>query len=129
MKVHEIIPTENVMLEMANLYPQRTGVDYVMWFGEVGGQHGPRIKVSNLKGRFAIDDNFTLSVSQTPEIMTPPGSVHIKQHELNKIIQWIQSNVDDLILLWQIHETGDAIKLSDGTILDDVTILNRLKKV
>ena len=129
MKLQEITPTEDIMLEMANLYPQRTGVDYVMWFGEVGGQHGPRIKVSNLKGRFAINDNFTLSVGPIPEVMTPPSSVHIKQRELDKIIQWIQLNNDDLMLLWQIHETGDAIKFPDGTVLDDVSILNRLKKV
>ena len=53
-----------IMLEMASLYPSETGVGYVMWFGEVSGQHGPRIKVSNQPGRFAIDDNFTLSVKQ-----------------------------------------------------------------
>lgn len=131
MKVKEIIqPSDEVlMLEMANLYPARTGVGYVMYFGEVGGQHGPRVKVSNSLGRFDIGSNFTLSVSKKPKVMTPPSSVGISQGELNKAIKWIQTNYDDLMRLWQIHETGDAIEMPDGEILDDVTILNRLKKV
>jgi len=120
---------ENIMLEMANLYPRRTGIGYVMWFGEVGGQHGPKLKVSNKSGQFAFDDNFTLSVSKTPEVITPPGSVHVKQHELSQIIKWIQINYDDLMLLWQIHEAGDDIKLPDGSFLDAEHILSRLKKV
>lgn len=97
------------MNEMANLYPSRTGVNYVMWFGEVGGQHGPRIKVSNEKGKFAIHSNFTLSVSKTPEVMTPEGSVHISERDLNKIKEWIVQNHDNLMLLWRVHETGDAV--------------------
>lgn len=130
MKLSDISPiTEGLMLEMANLYPTKTGVGYVMHFGEIGGQHGPRVKVSNKTGRFAVDDNFSISVSKTPKVMTPPTSVGISQGELNKIFKWIRKNYDDLMLLWQIHETGDVIRLSNGKMLDDVTILARLKKV
>jgi len=75
------------MLEIAILIPRSTGIDYVMYFGEVGEQDGPRMQASNSKGKFDRSSNFTLSVSKTPEVMTPPGSVHIKQHELNQIIK------------------------------------------
>lgn len=117
------------MFEMANLMPRSTGVGYVMHFGEVGGQHGPRIKVSNTPGKFNTGSNFSLSVSKEPEVMTPPGSVGISQGELNKIVYWMQINYDDLMLLWEIHETGDDIVLPDGQFLSVVEILSRLKKV
>lgn len=129
MKLSELKSFDGLMLEMANLYPSDTGVDYVMWFGEVGGQHGPRIKVSNQRGRFATNDNFTLTVAASPEVATPPSSVGIKQSELNTIIKWIRINYDDLMKLWQIHETGNAITLPDGQILNAATILSRLEKV
>ncbi|MGI0076327.1 MAG: hypothetical protein ACREAU_02835 [Nitrosopumilaceae archaeon] len=119
----------NIMLEMANLTPSNTGVGYVMYFGEVGGQHGPRIKVSNKKGRFARESNFVVSVSQTPEVLSPETSVDIPQSELNKVFEWVKINYADLMLLWQILQTGDNILLPDGNKLNIGTILNRLKKV
>lgn len=115
--------------EMANLRPTRTGLPYVMWFGEVGGQHGPRIKVSNTPGRFNRGSNFSISVSPDPEVVTPPTSVEISRSELTQIFRWIQLNYDDLMLLWQIFETGDDAQLNDGTTLDDTDIIKRLKKI
>lgn len=114
--------------EMANLPPARTGVNYIMWLGKVGGQHGPRIKVSNTKGRFDDASNFSITVSKQPKIATPPGSVGIPQHDLANIFRWIQLNYNDLMLLWQIYETGNFIQLAN-TVLDDATILSRLKKI
>lgn len=49
MKLSDLKESE-IMLEVANLPSRATGVGYVMYFGEVGGQHGPRIKVSNTPG-------------------------------------------------------------------------------
>jgi len=120
---------QNIMLEMANLPPRATGINYVMFFGEVGGQHGPRIKVSNTKGKFDRSNNFTISVSKDPEIMTPTGSVSISKKEFNKIKKWIILNYSDLMLLWQILETGDEIELSNGEFLGVGALLSRLKKI
>lgn len=128
MLIDEILE-ENLMLEMANLPPRSTGIEYVMYFGEVGGQHGPRIKVSNTKGKFNRSSNFTLSVSTNPEVKTPPSSVDIPISELKKINQWIVLNYNDLMLLWKIYETGDEIELPNGDFLSVGAILNRLKKI
>lgn len=95
------------MNEMANLYPQKTGLHVVIWFGEVGGQRGPRIKVSNSPGRFDTQNCFVMSVSKEPEVLTPK-SVKIKAHELENVSDWLKLNYDVLMELWKIHETGDG---------------------
>lgn len=117
----------DVMYEMANFYPSRTGIGYAIFFGEVGGQHGPRIKVSNVPGKFAREDNFTVSVSKNPEVQTP-ASVKVKQWVLKQVFDWVVLNYDDLMLLWQIHETGDYIQ-QDGSVLSDLDVIKRLKKI
>lgn len=107
------------MNEMANLFPKRTGLSTIIWFGEVGGQHGPRIKVSNTKGKFDLNSNFVVSVEKIPRILTPK-SVNMKSEELEDVLDWIKLNYDDLMEMWKMYESGNG----DPT----ETILN-LKKI
>ena len=95
------------MCEMANLYPADTGLPVVVWFGEVGGQHGPRIKVSNTAGRFNLESNFVVSVSREPEVLTP-RSAELSQAKTDDVKDWIRLNHDALMALWKIHESGDG---------------------
>lgn len=96
-----------VMTEMANLFPATTGLGYAIWFGEVGGQHGPRIKVSNIRGRFAQNDNFVISVDKNPRILTP-RSVKLKPSEVEDIFDWVKLNYQKLMEMWKIYESGDG---------------------
>jgi hypothetical protein len=98
---------EAPMLEMANLAPSDTGLPVVIWFGEVGGQHGPRIKVSNIKGKFSKTDNFVVQVSKDAIILTP-RSVKLKSYEVDLIQDWIKINYDTLMLMWIAFETGES---------------------
>lgn len=95
------------MNEMANLFPTDTGLQYAIWFGEVGGQHSPRIKVSNIRGKFAAHDNFVISVTHEPKILTPK-SVKIDVDDQTDIIDWVKLNYDDLMKMWKVYETGDG---------------------
>lgn len=95
------------MNEMANLFPTTTGLERVIWFGEVGGQHGPRIKVSNVKGKFSLTDNFIISVAKDPSVLTP-RSVKIKSKELDDLFDWVKLNYSILMQLWSVHESGDG---------------------
>lgn len=110
---------EAPMNEMANLFPQTTGLSYAIWFGEVGGQHGPRIKVSNIKGKFSQSDNFVISVDKNPKVLTPK-SMRIKSSELEDLFDWVKLNYDDLMKMWKIFELGNG---------DLVPILSMLKKI
>ena len=103
----EKIILEAVMLEMANLYPTQTGLPVVVWFGEVGGQHEPRIKVSNTPGKFNRDSCFVLSVDKEPRVLTPKAA-KIQQDKITDVIDWVKLNFDVLMKLWEIHESGDG---------------------
>jgi hypothetical protein len=105
--------------EMANLNPASTGLPVVIWVGVVGGHHGPRIKVSNLRGKFAADDCFVVAVAREPFVATP-RSVKLKQDDVDEVIDWIKLNYDVLMELYQSHETGDG---------DTIEIQSRLKKL
>jgi len=100
----EIINEANLMMEMSNLTPDETGIPYVIWLGRVGGQHGPRIKVSNKIGKM-IDDCFVMTVSKNPVIQTPK-SVKISKDVVDDISDWIVLNYDVLMKLWDVYETG-----------------------
>lgn len=124
MLLNEVVISEEEILsapmnEMANLFPKSTGLDTIIWFGEVGGQHGPRIKVSNIKGKFALEDNFVISVSKDPKVLTPK-SMKLKAEELQNVFDWVMLNYDDLILMWKMYEAG-----SD----DPNEIISQLKKI
>lgn len=110
---------EAEFMEMANLPPADTGLNYVIWIGEVGGQHGPRIKVSNIKGKFAINDNFVISIAKEPINLTPKFTkVSIKDEE--DVKDWVKLNYDVLLQLWKLFETGK------GSLL---ILLGKLKKL
>jgi hypothetical protein len=117
MKVSDLFMTEEAILrapmhEMANFYPRQTGMSLVLWLGEVGGQHGPRIKVSNTPGKFNKHDNFVVTVSKNPYVKTPK-SVKVSQDQVNDVIDWIKLNHDILMNLWNMHETGDGDAASE----------------
>lgn len=124
MKLTELQTGEGWLLsqpinEMANLNPVSTGLPVVIWVGAVGGQHGPRIKVSNVRGKFAMDDCFVMVVARDPYVATP-RQVRLDSTDLEDIADWIRINYDVLMELYRAFETGDG---------DTVEIQTRLKKL
>lgn len=124
MKLIELLMSEEEILmapmnEMANLYPIETGLPCVVWFGEVGDQHGPRLKVSNVPGKFAADNSFVVSVAMEPKVLTPK-SAELSTAKIDDVLDWIKLNYDELMELWAIHESGDG---------DTREVLSRLKKI
>ena len=114
----EIINEANLMMEMVNLTPDETGIPYVIWLGRIGGQHGPRIKVSNKRGRM-IDDCFVMTVSKNPIIQTLKSD-KISNDVVNDISDWIILNYDILMKLWDVYETGKG---------KSAPLLSQIKKI
>ena len=106
-----IFNTDPPLEEMANLFKSETGLDYPLWVGKVGGQHGPRVKVSNIRGKMSMNDNFVVSVDANPEVLTPQ-TCKINQNEVDKVKKWISINYNDLMILWWMFERG-AIEVKD----------------
>lgn len=115
----EYLLLESSVNEMANLPSADTGIPYFVWIGEIGGQHGPRIKVSNTKGKMNSTDCFVVSVSLTPVVLTP-SSCKLKRSEIDDIKDWIILNYSVLMKMWKVYETGE------GSIID---LQFKLKKI
>ena len=123
MKLQDFLSEEQIlslpMMEMSNLAPGTTGLPTVIWIGKIGGQHGPRIKVSNIKGKFAENDNFVVSISKNPQVLTPKY-VKLKTTDVENIKDWIVINFDVLMELFDHFESGDG---------DTLEYLNRLMRI
>ena len=108
--------TDKYLYEMANMQPIETGIPYIIYVSWKGGvKHGPRIKVSNISGRFALDDNFTMTIDKEPRLI---GKCKVPNHVYRDISDWVKLNYDHLMNIWH---NGDTMTSS--------FISNRFKKI
>ena len=106
----DLIPIE----EMTAVAPRHSGLNVHVWISAKGrAKHGPRIKISNTLGRFDSDDNFSMTVSHNPQIVT--GQAKVKQDHLETIKDWIILNHDHLHKIWH-SDTMDSHDHLDGII-------------
>jgi len=93
---------ETEMWEMSRLSKERSNLPTVLFLRDSKPQSkkpGPvTLKVSNNKNRFDKKDNFTLSVSDNPEILV--GTSRLKSKELKEIKNWVSQNKDLITKLW-----------------------------
>ena len=102
------------LLEMANIQPSESGllpIVHVMSRG--GAKHSARVKVSNIVGRFAHDDNFTITAESSPRII---GKCKLKQQHLQDVIDWVKLNRDHLLHIWENGDTMTSSEISSGFI-------------
>jgi hypothetical protein len=85
---------DNELLEMANFTKKTTGIDdVVIWIGPNPPNHGKRIKVSNKPNSFDPYDTFTITIPDL-EIIGDFNKKFIKEYTLNKIYQFIETNIE-----------------------------------
>jgi hypothetical protein len=99
--VDDHIITEEQLWEMARVKPAESGIPFIMFVSTkeyVKGKHWARIKVSNVPGTFASNDNFVVSIDKNPAVIA--GTVKCKQHELQDVFDWIILNYETLIKYW-----------------------------
>jgi hypothetical protein len=124
MNLQELHGSEEFLLaqpinEMAGLPSRDTGLPVFLWIGKIGGQHGPRIKVSNKRGAFAENDCFVVSVGKPAEVLTP-RAMRLKKDELEQVLDWVTLNHDELMALYRMYETGD------GSVIELLSALKRI---
>ena len=109
--------SQDLIHEMANIGPKRHGIENVYIFvGKTNKQHGLRVKVSKVPGKYDHDDNFVI---QMPSLDYDTTQVPrwIKHTTMKKILEWIKLNQE---------------LLSDyeyGKIWDTDDFLNNISKV
>ena len=109
-EINKLNNNEKLLFEMANIYPNNSGLSAVIWIGIVGGQHSARVKVSNTKHRYDKNDNFSIAIDKHPYIIDKHKSkVDISSDELADVFDWITVNYDKLKILINAYEKGDLI--------------------
>lgn len=100
---------------MSNLKSDFTGLpnSIYIWF-DIGGDHiahGPRIKVSNIRGKFRKDDTFSVSIPTTPN--GEPGTCaggdpkNFTAKEMRAIYDWVKLNRQALLTIWRSDDMDD----------------------
>lgn len=116
MKLIELIQTIDLdtnldpghLFEMANIREKDSGLPMTMFVSSkqyVGGRHGPRLKVSNLRNKFSADDNFVVILSKDPVI---GKNAKYKESELNTLMDWVKLNLNTLLKYWNDEYESDA---------------------
>jgi hypothetical protein len=84
--------SHDLIHEMANVGPKRHGIENVYIFlGKTNKQHGLRVKVSKIPGKYDHTENFVI---QLPSLDYDPTEVPrwIKNDTMKKILEWIKLN-------------------------------------
>lgn len=103
---------DSLLTEMANLQPKSTGIMHTVNVVSKGGaKHGARVKVSNVAGRWAHDDNFTVTVEHEPRVI---GNCKLKKEHLDNIKDWVKLNHDHLHKVWNDPGTMDSDEVTSG---------------
>lgn len=90
------------MFEMANLWPEDTGLPVVIWVEEGSDvskdQHGPRMKVMIHPGEMNYQETVTVTLDEPPHLI---GS--LEKEYFNKVKEFIKLNREALMAHWN-HE-------------------------
>ncbi|HEY7297146.1 MAG TPA: hypothetical protein VH684_04340 [Xanthobacteraceae bacterium] len=81
-----------------------------------GIAHGPRMKVSNIRGKFSNTDNFSISISNSPTVVEGRPK-KFSSEELRAIAALILLNKDLLLKYWE------------SDIMDSPALLREFKRL
>jgi hypothetical protein len=102
------------LFEMANLYPDTTGLPMTVWVSPRGkARHDVRIKVNMAHGdHMDIANTAVIAVRPAPRVLAG----HLSPADAQAVYQWVALNSDALIAYW------------DGQI-DTARLIYRLKPI
>jgi hypothetical protein len=92
-----------VIAEMANIPSDVSGIGSVYMYASTKdvahGRHGPRIKISNVPGRFDPNNCFVMTIDKfAPAAIAGPPK--LPQSILNDIEDWVRQNYEVLMSYW-----------------------------
>jgi hypothetical protein len=93
----ELVPTQDALFLMANIYPEHTGLPFTVWIqshGEDQLQQAARVKVA--EGRRPV---FMASVSVESPVQVLAG--HLDDAQLRLVSEWIDLNLDIILKHWR----------------------------
>ena len=114
----QTVYTDEMLLEMANISQNTTGLDVIVWVQTINtqstGKHNlPRIKFqNNTATKIQINELIPISISDNPKMLLKNNDLNkikISQAQINVIKQWIIKNKEILIDYWEEKITTDEL--------------------
>ena len=114
----QTVYTDEMLLEMATISQNTTGLDVIIWVQtnntQSTGKHNlPRIKFqNNTATKIQINELIPISISDDPKILLKNNDLNkikISQTQINGIKQWIMKNKERLIDYWEEKITTDEL--------------------
>jgi hypothetical protein len=114
----QTVYTDEMLLEMANISQNTTGLDVIIWLQtnntQSRGQHNlPRIKFqNNTATKVQTNELIPISISDNPKILlnnNDLNKIKISQAQINGVKQWIVKNKEILIDYWEENITTDEL--------------------
>ena len=110
----QTVYTDEMLLEMATISQNTTGLDVIIWVTQSTGKHNlPRIKFqNNTATKIQINELIPISISDDPKILLKNNDLNkikISQTQINGIKQWIMKNKEILIDYWEEKITTDEL--------------------
>lgn len=96
----KIVETEaKDLFEMANLYPDTTGLPMTVWVSPRGNaRHDVRVKVNMTHGnQMNIANTAVVGVRPTPRVITG----QLSPADAQAVYQWVSLNADTLVEYWE----------------------------
>ena len=89
------------LFEMANLYPDTTGLPMTVWISPRGdARHDARVKVNMTHGnQLSIANTAVVGVRPTPRVI----SGRLSPGDAQAVFGWIALNTDALVAHWEGH--------------------------
>jgi hypothetical protein len=97
------------LFEMANLYPDTTGLPMTVWISPRGNaRHDVRVKVNMTHGnQMSIANTAVVGVRPTPRVI----SGRLSADDAQAVFRWIALNIDALVAYWEGRtDTARAIQ-------------------
>lgn len=113
-----VVYTDDMLLEMANISQSTTGLDVIIWVQtnnvQSTGKHNmPRIKFQNNTGtKIQTSELIPISISDKPEILLKKNDldkIKITKKQINEIKKWIVKNKSALLEYWEEKIATDTL--------------------
>ena len=117
-ELFQTVYTDEMLLEMANISQNTTGLDVIIWVQTDNTQSAwkhnlPRIKFqNNTATKIQINELIPISISDEPKILLKNNDLNkikISQEQINEVKLWIVKNKEILIDYWKEKITTDEL--------------------
>ena len=92
------IDLDEELFEMANLEPEKTGVDGFVYISTAVARHGPRVKFFRKLGK--DQPSFSVSIADAPEVLVSSLSQADTGRHAPEVIEFVRRNRERLLDFW-----------------------------